>query len=214
MKPTVVVTLLSGGLDSTIALRAALMRWPSATHQALTLSYDHPARERELRASRSIANYYDVPWCGREVLLSSYANMDTWWVPQRNLIFVAHGAAWAESFMLERSGEGKGVVVIGLHDGSVTLDASPRFLRDARKAVRSGRLVGRRNQLDVWAPFVKNPQGTAVQWGRRKGIPFDLTYSCFEGGPVHCGDCPACKSRRDSMKDMPPWPTMGLGFLW
>ena len=34
--------------------------------------------------------------------------------------------------------------------------------------------------------------------GASLGVPWDLTWSCYEGGKMHCGVCPTCRARHEA----------------
>src|SRR6185295_12937838 len=116
------VVLLSGGLDSTVALKAA--RDAGGGALALTFDYGQRAARREIEASRAIAGRLGVehrtieaPWLAEitrtalvdpsaDVPLPSPADLDSpraretarkVWVPNRNGVFVNVAAAFAES---------------------------------------------------------------------------------------------------------------------
>ncbi len=48
------------------------------------------------------------------------------------------------------------------------------------------------------APFLSLTKSEIVGAGARLGVPFELTWSCYEGGAVHCGQCGACAERREA----------------
>ena len=35
--------------------------------------------------------------------------------------------------------------------------------------------------------------------GKRIGMDFGLTYSCYKGGPIHCGKCGTCVERKEAL---------------
>ena len=39
-----------------------------------------------------------------------------------------------------------------------------------------------------------------VTLGTSKNVPFELTYSCYEGNPKHCGTCPTCVNRIEAFR--------------
>ena len=44
-------------------------------------------------------------------------------------------------------------------------------------------------------------KGSVVKRGAELGVPFDLTYGCFEGRGKPCGLCLNCRSRKKAFKD-------------
>lgn len=51
-------------------------------------------------------------------------------------------------------------------------------------------------QLD--APFRNTTKGQVVELGADLGVPFEDTWSCHDGGPLHCGKCSGCVSRKEA----------------
>jgi 7-cyano-7-deazaguanine synthase len=39
-----------------------------------------------------------------------------------------------------------------------------------------------------------------VRRGAELGVPFELTWSCYEDGDVHCGKCGTCVERREAFE--------------
>ena len=36
--------------------------------------------------------------------------------------------------------------------------------------------------------------------GKELSVPFELTYSCYKGGKLHCGKCGTCVERKEAFK--------------
>ena len=116
-------------------------------------------------------------------------------VPNRNAIFlsIAFGAAVAESAQS---------VACGVHAGDhpVYPDCRPAFIEsfDAmqRLAVEG---CGDPN-LKLEAPFMQMSKTEIVALGANLKVPFDQTWSCYEGGAIHCGRCGTCVERRESFQ--------------
>ena len=51
------------------------------------------------------------------------------------------------------------------------------------------------NQLTIEAPFVKWTKKDVVREGLRLHVPYELTWSCYEGGDKPCGKCGTCLDR-------------------
>jgi 7-cyano-7-deazaguanine synthase len=114
-------------------------------------------------------------------------------VPNRNAIMLslAYGVAVAE---------GAEVVATGVHAGDhfVYPDCRPQFIgafdEMQKKAVEG---FGDKS-LRLCAPFVEWSKADIVAAGARLGVPYADTWSCYEGGEVHCGLCATCGERRAS----------------
>jgi len=56
--------------------------------------------------------------------------------------------------------------------------------------------LGSGNQLKLEAPFVRLTKAEVVKIGLRLNVPYELTWSCYEGGERPCGVCGTCIDRR------------------
>ena len=54
--------------------------------------------------------------------------------------------------------------------------------------------------IDVFAPFVNMSKADIVAEGARYGVPFEKTWSCYEGRALHCGKCGTCVERREAFE--------------
>lgn len=191
------VVLLSGGIDSTVAL--------ARTGAEFALSVDYgQTHSRELDAARAIAKYYsvehrivdisaalDLPCAltGRGEIPDGHAEApDVTLVPGRNLILIALATAWAQSV-------GAGAVVIGANadDRAGYPDCRPSFIEPLRDATTAGYSV------TIWSPLVRMTKREVVAFGRDLDAPLDLTWSCYRGGAAPCDRCGACVSRNEVM---------------
>ena len=50
------------------------------------------------------------------------------------------------------------------------------------------------------APFVGKSKAQIVAIGADLGVPFGQTWSCYEGGQLHCGRCGTCVERREAFE--------------
>ncbi|MFJ4960240.1 7-cyano-7-deazaguanine synthase QueC [Streptomyces sp. NPDC088739] len=199
--------LLSGGLDS--AVLAARLHHDGHLVSALSCDYGQRHR-RELAAAAAVAASLGVSH--RVINLSGVAaamdpdssallgsaavphghyaddNMAVTVVPGRNLLMLAAAAAVASS-------RGDEVVAIAAHAGDhpVYPDCRTEFLDAAQAAVALGTPT-----LDVVYPFAHFSKADIVAEGARLGVPFGLTWSCYEGGAVHCGRCGTCVERAEA----------------
>lgn len=49
--------------------------------------------------------------------------------------------------------------------------------------------------MDVLAPLMALSKTDIVRLGAKLGVPFELTWSCYNGGDKPCGHCDSCKLR-------------------
>ncbi len=115
-------------------------------------------------------------------------------VPNRNavLISVAYAVAVAR---------GADAVLVGVHAGDhhVYPDCRPAFVSALDEALRIGNEgVG---NVRLEAPFVNHSKTDIARLGARLGVEWSETWSCYEGGEVHCGRCGTCVERHEAFRD-------------
>ena len=60
----------------------------------------------------------------------------------------------------------------------------------------SGKIMeGTGGELRMEAPFVEWSKADIVKRGLELGVPYELTWSCYEGGNYPCGACGTCIDR-------------------
>jgi 7-cyano-7-deazaguanine synthase len=199
MKNTLLI--LSGGLDSTSAL------YIHKNYISLAVSFNygsnHNSREIEMAAynceklgiEHKIIDLKEVFKGMKSSLLGTEAvpyghyedeTMKSTVVPFRNGIMLSIATAIAEDNNL-------GSVMIGSHkgDNAVYPDCRPEFNAGIRAAMR----MGTYNNIDLVAPFETITKKELAQKGIEAGMNPDFTYSCYEGGEIHCGKCSTCRER-------------------
>ena len=55
--------------------------------------------------------------------------------------------------------------------------------------------IGSGNQLNVTAPFIGMTKAQVVAQGLKLGVPYEMTWSCYEGKEKPCGVCGTCRDR-------------------
>ena len=58
--------------------------------------------------------------------------------------------------------------------------------------------LGTDAQVRLLRPFIGLDKGQIAARGHRLGVDFSRTWSCYEGGRVHCGRCGTCVERREA----------------
>jgi 7-cyano-7-deazaguanine synthase len=204
----VAVVLLSGGMDSAVTAAIARERHELALLHA---TYGQRTAGRERRSFEALADHWGVPAGRRRVLdlaflagLGGSALTDPsiavpegepgaegippTYVPFRNAQLLAAAVAWAEVL-------GATVIAIGAveEDGSGYPDCRESFLAAFEAMARLGSRAG--GALRIEAPLVRMTKEQIVRRGVELGVPFELTWSCYQGQERACGRCDSCRLR-------------------
>jgi 7-cyano-7-deazaguanine synthase len=75
--------------------------------------------------------------------------------------------------------------------GSAYPDCSLAFVTAMNQAI----VEGTGGMLCLEAPFVSVSKAEVVRTGLSLGVPYELTWSCYEGGEKPCGRCGTCIDR-------------------
>ena len=208
------LVLCSGGVDSTTLLAMAVKRFGAENVFALSISYGQ-RHQREIEAAQAVAAFYGVQQrfldlaaifadsnCSllahstETVPESSYAQQQaeggdgpvSTYVPFRNGLFLSSAASMALSL-------GCSVVLYGAHHDDWAGDAYPDCSQAFVDAMGAAISEGTGGQLRLEAPFVQLTKADIVSEGLALGVPYQLTWSCYEGGETPCGKCATCIDR-------------------
>jgi len=186
------VMLLSGGLDSTVLAYWLKNRGYSAI--ALTFDYGQKAR-KELRCAEWVAKQlgfeHEVIKLPKTVFQSSSLLVNgqgSTVVPNRNMILLSIAVGYALSRHIYR-------VYIATHrnDWETYPDCRPEFYQALNLALMIG------NDLQepvIHTPFLYKSKADIVAIGHKLGVPFEKTWTCYEGQRKPCGKCSACVERK------------------
>lgn len=207
------VVLLSGGIDSTTCLAMAVNELGADNVKALCLSYGQK-HDKELQSAMKVAKHCGVQLVVEEInpfqfsdcpLLKgrgdiqhkSYAEqlkeiggegtVDTY-VPFRNGILLSVAAAFAYSI-------GAKYVYYGAHADDAAGRAYPDCTPEFVTAIDAAIYEGTGHCVNVIAPLLMMNKSEVVATGLKIGAPYELTWSCYEGGEKPCGKCGTCIDR-------------------
>ncbi|MEU1815165.1 7-cyano-7-deazaguanine synthase QueC [Streptomyces roseifaciens] len=210
--PPLAALAFSGGMDS--ATLAA--HYHHQGYGLLLLSFDYGQRHiRELEAARRIAAHYraehhvvDLTAVGALLPGSALtdptinvpdghyaeASMRITVVPNRNAIMANIAAGIA-------SARGAGLVALGIHAGdhAVYPDCRPAFLTALQASIDAA-LDGFPTPA-VEAPFIHRTKADIARLAAGLGAPLGLSWSCYNGGALHCGTCGTCVERREAFTE-------------
>lgn len=213
------LVLFSGGVDSTTCLAMAVHKYGKENVIALSVSYGQK-HVRELEASQKIAKYYGVEHLfldlakifaysdcsllshsAQEIPKESYAAQIaqtdgtpvSTYVPFRNGLFLSSAASIALS-------KGCEVIYYGAHSDDAAGSAYPDCSSAFNQAIGEAIYLGSGNQLRVEAPFVDKTKAEVVKIGLELQVPYELTWSCYEGTDAPCGVCGTCIDRAEAFR--------------
>lgn len=203
------IVLLSGGLDSAVALAVA----QRDGHEVTALSFDYGQKHsKELECARAVARHAGVEshkivrlnlgeWGGSTLTDKSRTIEDgnadredipDTYVPARNMVFLSVAASVAEAIGAEH-------IYIGVSqvDYSGYVDCRQVFIEAMEKAINLGTVMGaeKGRPIKIHAPFEKMTKAEEIRLGLELGVDFSLTWSCYRGGEKPCGTCDSCLLR-------------------
>jgi 7-cyano-7-deazaguanine synthase len=115
------------------------------------------------------------------------------YVPNRNMIFLALAAAYAES-------QGVGDIYYGAqrHDMYGYWDTTPEFLEQLNQVYS----LNRKTPMKILAPFVDHSKTDILRIGMELEVDYGQTWSCYEGQETACGRCPTCAERLKAFEEL------------
>ena len=213
------LVLFSGGLDSSVCLGLAVKKYGADEVLALYI-YDGQKHNKEMLASEKIAQHYGVKrmtldlgeifkdsnctlleGASEEIHHEDYAAqlektkgapVNTY-VPYRNGLFLSSAASIALS-------HGCKFIYYGAHADDAAGNAYPDTSVAFNKAMSDAIYIGSGNVLKLIAPFIDKPKAAVVAIGSEIDVPFELTWSCYEGHDKACGVCGTCRDRLRAFK--------------
>ena len=207
------VVLLSGGLDSAVALADALHNGYECGALAVRYGQRHAA---ELKAARRVARSLGVPFKVVRIDLRAVGGsaltdridvpkgrsprdmergIPVTYVPARNTIFLALALGYAETI-------GAADIFIGVNalDYSGYPDCRPEYIAAfeaaANLAVKAS--VEGRARFQIHAPLIDMTKAEIVRRGLELKVDLSLTHSCYDpdADGFACGRCDACLLRK------------------
>lgn len=211
------VVLLSGGVDSTVALYWAL----SLYEKVFALTFDYGQRHRieintakkltkKLQISHKILKV-DLNQIGGSALTDSRFTLPEYenvhkiidrppptYVPFRNGIFLSLAAGWAEV-------EGVKDIICGFNiiDSPDYPDTRRDFVEAMEKAINMGtKAAFSREKFRILSPFVNMKKAEIIRKGLELGADFSYSISCYRGEEIPCLRCSSCHLRQKAFEEM------------
>jgi len=202
-----IVILYSGGMDSSVALyqysqqiRLAVSFDYGSKHNKIEIKYaaknckqlgiEHRIVEIDLNKMGFVS---DLLQSGGDIPDGHYEdeNMKKTVVPFRNGIMLSIAAGIAESMDCNK-------LLISNHAGDHAIypDCRPDFIQSMSDAIRFGTY----NKVEILAPFTNLTKREIALKGKEINVPFENTYSCYNGQEQHCGTCGTCTERKEALE--------------
>lgn len=203
--------IYSGGMDSTTLLH----EYKDDISLAVTFTYGARQDREQLRCARLncetlgiehlvipldfMGRYFrsSILEGGEDVPHGNYdeKNMKSTVVPFRNGIMLSVAVGLAES-------RGLDTVLLANHGGDHAIypDCRPEFIRAIDAAAQAGTYV----HVRILSPYCDITKRDIALRGKELGVPFQDTYSCYEGRERHCGECGTCRERKEALRGFDP----------
>lgn len=203
------VVLLSGGLDSAVAIHLA----KSQGFEVYALSFDYGQRHnKEVECAKATAQLVGAKehnlvtlqlnlWGGSSLTDKNLnvedgdvtrTDIPMTYVPARNMVFLSVAASYAEAI-------GAQDIFIGVSevDYSGYVDCRESFIEAMENAINMGTVaaVEHGKKFKIHAPFIYKTKAQEIQLGEQLGVDWSHTWSCYRGGEKPCGTCDSCLLR-------------------
>lgn len=217
-----VLVLSSGGVDSTTCVGIAIDKYGKDNVITASIFYGQK-HSKELECANKIAKYYglkhyeldlskifDYSNCSlldhstEEIEHKSYKEQSKenkegrvkTYVPFRNGLLLATATSLTDSLFPNE----EAVIMYGAHAddtvGNAYADCSPEFAESMNKAIN----IGTYGKIKLEAPLINMNKADVVKTGLFLGVPYELTWSCYEGKEKQCGKCGTCIDRKNAFK--------------
>lgn len=206
MKKEIAVVLASGGMDSAATIAIANQKYRLAL---LHLNYGQRTEKREQQAFNDLAKFYraektlvvnveHLKQIGGSCLTDENIsvakadlqsrNIPSSYVPFRNANLLSIATSWAEVIGAAR-------IFVGAveEDSSGYPDCRREFYDAFEKVIEVG--TKPETNLRIVTPIIHLKKFEIVQRGMELGVPFELTWSCYQREDVACGVCDSCGFR-------------------
>ena len=205
------IILLSGGLDSLVAVAYCKKHTDLNVNLALTFDYGQKSVEAEIMASSKIASFYNLEhkiikldWL-KEITNSALVSekeipkegfttevsAKAVWVPNRNALFLNIAACFCDSY-------GYNHIIFGANkeEANIFPDNTEEFRIQISKTLENSTLV----KPKVVAPLINYTKSDIVRIAVKDSVPLEFVRSCYNSGEKHCGTCESCFYLKNALK--------------
>jgi 7-cyano-7-deazaguanine synthase len=216
------LVLSSGGVDSTTCVGIAVKDVGSENVSTVSVFYGQK-HNKELECADKVAEFYNVKHyvldlsnvlqysnCSlmknstEDIPMMSYAEQIekngegkvSTYVPFRNGLMLSSVAALAQSIYPDDDVD----IYLGAHADDAAGRAYADCSEEFTSAMNTAIVIGTYGKVRVVAPLVNLNKAGVVKLGLSIGVPYNLTYSCYNGREKACGRCGTCIDRLNAFK--------------
>jgi len=201
------IVLFSSGLDSTTVLYYAM----SKGYECHCLIFDYGQKHsKEVNNAKIFAkslklNYHvvktSIPWDTSSLINKNKkipehkqikeGFVPSTYVPGRNTIFLSYAISYAETIKAKK-------IFLGINavDFSSYPDCTPQYLKSMQQVMKA-----LNNGIEICAPIEKYSKAQIIKLGTKLNVPYEKTWSCYNGKNKPCGKCDSCKLRAKGFKE-------------
>lgn len=205
------VLILSGGIDSSTLLYRLIKK---ELNEVFCMTFNYGQRHgREIESAIEIVKSIDAG-IGHQIVDLSNINsvfrgsaltdsvevpeghyqsesMKQMVVPNRNMIMLAIAIAKAISLEYDN-------VSYAAHSGDHEIypDCRPEFVKLFRELAQ----MCDWRPIDICTPYINFTKADIVRDGLKLDVPYELTWTCYNGGSVACGKCGSCVGRLEAFQ--------------
>ena len=211
------IVLVSGGMDSLVT--ACIAKNDNDEVYFLHINYGQRTSHKELDAFLKICEIYQpkdykivnidyIKEFGGNSLTDKYLKVPNFnskkgtghcdalpntYVPFRNGNMIAIACGWAEVINVNRIYIGAVEV-----DGVSYPDCREVFFRAMEKALNFGTKDS--FTIEIKTPLIQMTKVEIARLGTELGVPFEVSWSCYQDGDVACGVCDSCVVRQKAFE--------------
>jgi len=129
----------------------------------------------------------------RKDLKNTKKESDNYYVPYRNSIFLIYALGLAENLFIKE----KKIfdIFVGFkNEGKEGYpDTTDKYVRIINKLGEFGI-----KKIKIFAPLIKKDKDEIILLGKKLGVDFKDSFSCYINNKIHCGVCLACRLRQEA----------------
>ena len=210
------IILCSGGLDSVVTAHYVKKRLGYGKIIILFFNYGQKTLESERKYSKKCASdlnadfiEINLKWLGeisnslinkkgsgkklkKKDLKDTKKESEKFYVPCRNTIFLTHALALAESKYIKDKKIYDLFVGFKCEGKESYPDTTKKFVSEINNLAS----ISCAHKFKLNAPLIDKDKEDIVLLGKKLGVKFENTYSCYIKKENHCGECLACKLRQ------------------